>query len=76
MENLKEEMHSRTKRGKSPRKVRYDSYCGWAYALLVSNVIFTCKWLKCENCKEIATFLSDTALLFHVNSQQDFLVQP
>ena len=38
MESVKEAVKDRHKRGKIPRKIRYDSYMQWALCLMVSIV--------------------------------------
>ena len=40
IKNLKEVTAAKEKRGKPPRKNRYDSYCHWALGLLVQKIYF------------------------------------
>ena len=38
VESVKDAVKDRQKRGKTPRKIRYDSYMQWALCLMVSIV--------------------------------------
>ena len=40
IKNLKGAVCAREKKGKPPRKYRYDFYCHWALALLVCEICF------------------------------------
>ena len=38
MESVKDAVKDRQKRGKTPRKIQYDSYMQWTFCLMVSIV--------------------------------------
>ena len=50
MESVKDAVKDRQKRGKTPRKLRYDSYMQWALYLMVSIVSVVIGFYLLQGC--------------------------